>query len=52
MNSMAVTDNVVNPVNLERFGDLGVDQVILPLFARDVEKLRRRADALAVQTLG
>jgi len=36
---------------LERFGELGVDQLILPLVARDVDKLRRRADALAAQTL-
>jgi probable F420-dependent oxidoreductase len=37
---------------LDRFGELGVDQVILPLFAREVGQLRRRADALAAQTLG
>jgi len=37
---------------LARFRDAGVDQVVLPLFARDVESLRRRADALAADTLG
>jgi len=37
---------------LDGFRDLGVDQVILPLFGRDVDALRRRADALAQATLG
>jgi len=37
---------------LDGFRDLGVDQVILPLFARNVDGLRERADALAAQTLG
>jgi hypothetical protein len=32
--------------------DLGVDQVVLPLFARDSDSLRKRADALAAETLG
>jgi probable F420-dependent oxidoreductase len=36
---------------LDGFRELGVDQVILPLFARDADGLRRRADALAAQTL-
>jgi len=37
---------------VERFRDLGVDQLILPLFGRDGDGLRRHADALAKQTLG
>jgi probable F420-dependent oxidoreductase len=37
---------------LDAFGELGVDQVIVPLFARDRDSLARRADALAEQTLG
>jgi len=36
---------------LSRFRDSGVDQVVLPLFARDAESLRKRADALAADTL-
>ncbi len=36
---------------LNRLDELGVDQVILPLFARDADKLRQRADALAAETL-
>jgi alkanesulfonate monooxygenase SsuD/methylene tetrahydromethanopterin reductase-like flavin-dependent oxidoreductase (luciferase family) len=32
---------------VERFADLGVDQLILPLAGRDVAGLERRADALA-----
>jgi probable F420-dependent oxidoreductase len=36
---------------LEEFAALGVDQLILQLFARDADKLRKRADALARQTL-
>ncbi len=34
-----------------RFRDSGVDQVVLPLFGRDAESLRKRADALAADTL-
>jgi len=37
---------------LSRFRDSGVDQVVLPLFGRDAESLRKRADALAADTLG
>jgi hypothetical protein len=37
---------------LDEYRELGADQVILPLFARDADKLRKRADALALQTLG
>lgn len=37
---------------LARLRDAGVDQVVLPLFARDVDSLRKRADALAAETLG
>ena len=36
---------------LARFRDSGVDQVVLPLFARDSGTLRKRADALAAETL-
>jgi probable F420-dependent oxidoreductase len=36
---------------LARFRDSGVDQVVLPLFGRDVESLRKRADRLAADTL-
>ncbi len=36
---------------LARFRDSGVDQVILPLFGRDADSLRKRADALAADTL-
>jgi probable F420-dependent oxidoreductase len=35
------------PEILASFRDLGVDQVIVPLFARDADSLRERADALA-----
>ena len=37
----------LNPDGLRRFRDLGVDQVILPLLARNVEGFEKRADALA-----
>ncbi len=37
---------------LDAFRELGVDQLILPLVASNADKLRRRADALAAQTLG
>ena len=40
-----------DPDTLSRFRDLGVDQVVLPLFARDADGLRKRADALAADTL-
>jgi probable F420-dependent oxidoreductase len=36
---------------LEAFRGQGVDQVIVPLFSRDADGLRRRADALAEQLL-
>lgn len=36
---------------LEAFEAHGVDQIVLPLFARDADGLRRRADALARQVL-
>jgi hypothetical protein len=36
---------------VEAFRDLGVDQVIAPIFSRDADGLRKRADALAEQTL-
>ena len=36
---------------LDKYTELGADQVILQLFARDAEKLRQRADGLAMQTL-
>ncbi len=36
---------------LAQFRDSGVDQVVLPLFARDTGSLRERADALAAETL-
>jgi len=36
---------------LARLRDSGVDQVVLPLFARDLDGLRRRADALAAEAL-
>lgn len=36
---------------LARFRDFGVDQVVLPLFGRDSGILRKRADALAAETL-
>lgn len=36
---------------LARFRDSGVDQVVLPLFARDTGSLRKRADALAAEAL-
>ena len=36
---------------LARFRDSGVDQVVLPLFGRDAESLRKRADRLAADTL-
>ena len=35
------------PEELAPYADAGVDQVILPFFARDVEGLERRADALS-----
>ncbi len=40
------------PEILDGFRDLGVDQVILPLFARDADSLRGRADALAAMAIG
>ena len=40
----------LNPDGLRRFRDLGVDQVILPLLARNVEGFEKRADALAQLT--
>ncbi|MHC4164580.1 MAG: hypothetical protein ACYSUM_20850 [Planctomycetota bacterium] len=36
---------------LEGFREQGVDQLILPFFGRGADGLRRRADALAKQTL-
>jgi len=36
---------------VERFGELGVDQLILPLFARDSDGLRKRAEGLAGEVL-
>ena len=36
---------------LDAFREQGVDQLILPLFGRSADSLRRRADALAEQTL-
>jgi probable F420-dependent oxidoreductase len=36
---------------LDAYQALGVDQLILQLFARDADKLQQRADALAKQTL-
>jgi probable F420-dependent oxidoreductase len=36
---------------LARFRDSGVDQVVLPLFGRDADSLKKRADALAADTL-
>ena len=36
---------------LDPLRELGIDQAILPLFARDADGLRSRADALASQTL-
>lgn len=36
---------------LVRFRDLGTDQLVLPLFGRDADSLRKRADALAAATL-
>jgi probable F420-dependent oxidoreductase len=36
---------------LAQFRDSGVDQVVLPLFGRDTGSLRKRADALAAETL-
>jgi len=41
-----------NAETLARLRDSGVDQVVLPLFARDLDGLRKRADALAAETLG
>lgn len=41
-----------DPDTLARFRDAGVDQVVLPLFGRDADSLRKRADALAAVTLG
>ena len=35
--------------NKTRALQLGVDQIIVPLFARDSEKLRKRAEALAAE---
>ncbi len=35
------------PEDLAPYADAGVDQVILPFFARDLEGLERRADAFA-----
>jgi probable F420-dependent oxidoreductase len=37
--------------DLERLAEFGVDQVILPLMARDADSLRKRADALAAGTM-
>ena len=36
---------------LAQYRELGADQVILQLFARDADQLRRRADALAERAL-
>jgi probable F420-dependent oxidoreductase len=36
---------------LARFRDSGVDQVVLPLFGRDADRVRQRADSLAADTL-
>jgi alkanesulfonate monooxygenase SsuD/methylene tetrahydromethanopterin reductase-like flavin-dependent oxidoreductase (luciferase family) len=36
-----------DPDGAKRFRDQGVDQLILPLFARDLDGLERAADALA-----
>jgi probable F420-dependent oxidoreductase len=41
-----------DPEALERYRELGVDQVIFPLLARSTDQLLSRADALAEQTLG
>jgi probable F420-dependent oxidoreductase len=41
----------LDEATLDRFAELGVDQTILPIFARDADTLARRADALAKQTL-
>jgi probable F420-dependent oxidoreductase len=37
---------------LDAYREIGADQLILQLFARDPDKLRERADVLASQTLG
>jgi probable F420-dependent oxidoreductase len=37
---------------LARLRDMGVDQVVLPMFARDAKSLRERADVLAAEALG
>ena len=39
------------PDILKRFRDAGVDQVVLPLFGRDADSVRKRADALAKETM-
>jgi len=36
---------------LARFRDSGVDQVVLPLFGRNADRVRQRADSLAADTL-
>ena len=36
---------------LARFRDAGVDQIVLPLFGRSADVVRKRADALAADTL-
>jgi probable F420-dependent oxidoreductase len=41
-----------DPDTIASFRDLGVDQLILPLFARDADNLRERADALAALAIG
>ena len=38
--------------SLDRYRELGVDQLILPLFGRSADSFAERADALAAQTLG
>jgi probable F420-dependent oxidoreductase len=40
-----------DPDTLARFRDAGVDQIVLPLFGRDAESVRKRADTLAADTL-
>ena len=36
---------------LSRFRDAGVDQIVLPLFARNADHLRKRADVLAAEAI-
>jgi probable F420-dependent oxidoreductase len=40
----------INPETVRAYRDLGVDQLIAPLFARDVEDLQRRVDRLLALT--